>query len=498
MTDLTLMQRKFYRQVSQVASEISMSMGIKNDGIFVVLSSDAICYITLQKLIERADGQIDYLLTFRLPMVHQVQRTTVLYEWVATHTRIAYFNRIICEGDDGASLTTVTVEHHLLYESMSHRELRSILVMLFGMYDKYAIQIQQAFGGMLPRQMTMPVYTDDWISHESSDDSVETRTLSSKRDDGALVLEAPKPKEKKSLAEMRNDVHAIFAEIDTMVGLKSVRRVLEKIVAQQWAADILKQRHPDRKIVFSKHLVFTGAPGTGKTTMARYVGRLYAAINVLPSHKFVEVSSADLIAQYVGQTAPRVRAKMLEARGGILFIDEAYALMPRGEQSYGHEALAELVLMMENMRNDLVVIMAGYSDQMHEMIDVNPGLRSRMSTFVDFPDYAPDELSRIFCDMVVRHGLTVGDDVHEYLAAEISQIKTNGKHEFGNARFARSLWEAAFTELAHSEFEDETFTADELRVIQKVHVERALVTLMSGLRQEQKRIGFRPSRSKHN
>ncbi|MFZ9296681.1 MAG: AAA family ATPase, partial [Bacteroidia bacterium] len=117
-----------------------------------------------------------------------------------------------------------------------------------------------------------------------------------------------KPKEKKSLAEMRNDVHAIFAEIDTMVGLKSVRRVLEKIVAQQWAADILKQRYPDRKIVFSKHLVFTGAPGTGKTTMARYVGRLYAAINVLPSHKFVEVSSADLIAQYVWQTAPRVRA----------------------------------------------------------------------------------------------------------------------------------------------------------------------------------------------
>jgi len=178
----------------------------------------------------------------------------------------------------------------------------------------------------------------------------------------------------------------------------------------------------------------------------------------------------------------------------VLFIDEAYALMTSGEQSYGHEALAEMVLMMENLRNELVVIMAGYSEQMHIMIDSNPGLRSRMTTFVEIPDYTPDMISAIFLEMVLAHGLTVAPDVGPYITKEISRLKTT-KQEFGNARFARSLWETAFTELAYSEFEDGALGDDELRVIQKVHVERALHMLLPSVKSTKKNIGFttRPS-----
>jgi hypothetical protein len=145
--------------------------------------------------------------------------------------------------------------------------------------------------------------------------------------------------------------------------------------------------------------------------------------------------------------------------------------------------------MMENLRNELVVIMVRYAEQMHEMIDSNPGLRSRMTTFVEITDYTPDMLSESFHDMVRDHGLTVVPDVHPYLIKALQGFKTN-KQDFGSARFARSLWETAFTELAYSEFEDGTFGEDELRVLQKVHVERALKVLQPSVKSSKKGLGF--------
>ena len=277
----------------------------------------------------------------------------------------------------------------------------------------------------------------------------------------------------------KRTVEEIFAEMDSLVGLQKVKSIVRDVVARQKAAQVMQER--GQEVTFSKHLVFTGSPGTGKTTVARYIGELYAAINVLPGDSFVEVGRADLIAEYVGQTAPKVRAVVERARGGVLFIDEAYALMPNHASDYGHEALSTLVQLMENYRDDLVVVMAGYRHEMQAMIDSNPGLRSRMSMYVDFPNYTPDELSTIFQDIVKSHSVTVEPEALKYLHNELDMIVSHVG--FGNARFVRSIWEHAFSHMATREFGDGKFDDHELRTLRVDDLKSACSELIEGLRQ---------------
>ena len=275
------------------------------------------------------------------------------------------------------------------------------------------------------------------------------------------------------VAPERRSVAEIFADLDALIGLTPVKQAVREIVARQQAMALLAAR--GTPAVFSKHLVFTGAPGTGKTTVARYVGELYAAINVLPTTSFIEVSRADLIGQFIGQTAPKVQEVVNRARGGVLFIDEAYALMPHHESDYGHEALSTLVQLMENYRDDLVVIMAGYRDEMRALINVNPGLRSRMTTYIDFPDYVPAELGQIFTNIIAHYGITVTPDAMDYLTTQLGQVFTTG--EYGNARYVRSLWEHAFTSMALREFADGSYPADALRQLTRADIVYAITKL---------------------
>jgi predicted ATP-dependent protease len=281
-------------------------------------------------------------------------------------------------------------------------------------------------------------------------------------------------------AKPKRTVEEIYADLDALIGLVKVKKVIRDVVARQKAAVVMKER--GQSLIFSKHLVFTGAPGTGKTTVARYIGELYAAINVLPGDAFVEVGRADLIGEYVGHTAPKVRAVVERARGGVLFIDEAYALMPTSANDYGHEALSTLVQLMENYRDDLVVIMAGYRHEMQAMIDSNPGLRSRMTTYIDFPNYSPDELSTIFKNIVESHTMQVSSDAVDYLQRELDTVVSHVG--FGNARFVRSVWEHAFSHMASREFADGAFDTNELRTLQKEDVQFACDELLQGLRQQ--------------
>jgi SpoVK/Ycf46/Vps4 family AAA+-type ATPase len=291
-------------------------------------------------------------------------------------------------------------------------------------------------------------------------------------------------------ATTKRSLTEIYADLDGLVGLELVKQLVKQIVARQKAQVTMQERGKD--LVFSKHLVFTGAPGTGKTTVARLVGELYAAIDVLPSTTFVEATRADLIGGYVGQTAIKVVDVVEKARGGVLFIDEAYALMPRHESDFAHEALSTLVQKMEDLRDELVVIMAGYRDEMQQMIDANPGLRSRMTTIIDFPNYTPVELHAIFGAIVARYGLTVTDDAHAFVLTHLTHAVQ--QTSFGNARHVRSLWELAFTNLAMREHADGQFSDTELHIITKADVEAAVSQLQHGRTQAPRGIGFVPNR----
>jgi Holliday junction resolvasome RuvABC ATP-dependent DNA helicase subunit len=232
-----------------------------------------------------------------------------------------------------------------------------------------------------------------------------------------------------------------FAGMDQMIGLTEVKEQV-KLLAAEARADQLRRDAgmPDRTV--SRHLVFAGPPGTAKTTVARLLAAIYSQLGVLTSGHLVEVARADLIAPYIGQTAPMVTDAVARALGGVLFIDEAYSLtLSDSPRDFGAEAIATLVKLMEDHRRDLVVIAAGYPDHMQQFLHANPGLASRFARTIRFPGYTDDELTEIFTTMAAAGRFQLGDGVIPRLR-QILAATPRGP-DFGNARHVRNLLDQA-------------------------------------------------------
>ena len=225
-----------------------------------------------------------------------------------------------------------------------------------------------------------------------------------------------------------------------MVGLKSVKELVKQILS---AAKIKKIRSsfslPDEAP--SLHMVFTGNPGSAKTTVARLLAEILSHEGVIPSGKLVECGRADLVGKYVGWTAPTVAKQFRRAKGGILFIDEAYSLVEEKDGLFGDEAINTIVQEMENNRQDTIVIFAGYTDKMQSFLDKNEGLRSRISFHLDFPDYAEDELLEILTLMARKKGYDLSREVREKCLSILAQACQ--QENFGNGRYVRNLLEQA-------------------------------------------------------
>lgn len=284
-------------------------------------------------------------------------------------------------------------------------------------------------------------------------------------------------------AKAKESVADVLAELDALTGLDAVKAQVRRIIAVV-QANTEREKAGLRPVKPGLHLVFTGPPGTGKTTVARLVARLYAAAGALPGSNFTEATRTDLIAGYVGQTAIKTHELINRTRPGVLFIDEAYSLTPRGEVDFGHEAIATLVKAMEDHRDELAVIVAGYGDEMQEFIESNPGLRSRFKTYIDFPDYSSGELGEIFGRMAHEVGIALGPGVLEK-AAEVFALAA-GKRAFGNARFARTLFEQAYAHMATRAALDGAVTVEELTTLLPEDID----TDLSMLPTEPRRIGF--------
>ena len=239
----------------------------------------------------------------------------------------------------------------------------------------------------------------------------------------------------------------LLGQLDGLTGLAPVKAEVRQLI------DVVRAEQMRRAAGLpvsqvSRHLVFTGNPGTGKTTVARLLGQLYAAIGVLGTGQLVEVTRSDLVAGYVGQTAIKTTEAVQRALGGILFIDEAYALTRQAGsgQDFGQEAVDTLVKLMEDHRDELVVIVAGYGQEMAQFISSNPGLPSRFPRTIRFPDYSTDELASIFTGMGERDRYQVPADALDGLRQYLARLPRT--REFGNGRLVRNLFEAALARQA--------------------------------------------------
>ncbi len=239
----------------------------------------------------------------------------------------------------------------------------------------------------------------------------------------------------------------LLAELEAQVGLREVKNQVRAVTAQVHARTLRAARGLP-VVPSSNHLVFAGPPGTGKTTVARLVGRIYAALGVLSGTAFVEVSRADLVGEYVGQTAPRTNARIDQALDGVLFIDEAYTLSTPGPGAqgdpYGQEAIEALLKRMEDDRDRLVVIVAGYKDRLERFLDSNPGLRSRFTTTIEFRSYGADELRAIAERFCAQAGDRFTPEAMAAMAGAVGEaLDRDWIDELGNGRFVRNLFEAA-------------------------------------------------------
>lgn len=236
------------------------------------------------------------------------------------------------------------------------------------------------------------------------------------------------------------EVERLLDQLDGMIGLAGVkaevRGLIDEIQVNEW-------RRSEGLAVgtVSHHLVFTGAPGTGKTTVARVYGQLLKALGILPHGKFSEVARRDLVGQYIGHTAEKAASAFDEARGGVLFIDEAYTLSRSSGSGadFGQEAIDTLVKLMEDHRDEVAVIVAGYTGEMHEFLDANPGLASRFAKTLEFENYTPEQLVKISAHLAANDDYLLGGDLDTALLEWFLQVDRN--ESFGNAREARKLLE---------------------------------------------------------
>ncbi len=232
----------------------------------------------------------------------------------------------------------------------------------------------------------------------------------------------------------------LLAELDELIGLDHVKEEIRRLTSLLRIQKIRTARDLPT-VETSHHLVFTGNPGTGKTTVARLLSQIFRTLDIVTRGHLVETDRSQLVAGYVGQTAARTRAVLESALGGTLLIDEAYALARGGENDFGLEAIDTLVKFMEDHREDLAVVAAGYPDEMRKLIEANPGLESRFTRTIDFPDYTNDELVAIFDSMSSKKRYDLDADARRALTELVAaEPRTRG---FGNARFVRNVFEQA-------------------------------------------------------
>lgn len=277
-----------------------------------------------------------------------------------------------------------------------------------------------------------------------------------------------KPEEEQKEPEKIEDLKA---ELDSYIGLEVVKQEVKNLI-NMVTVHQMREKNDLPNTDLSLHMVFSGNPGTGKTTIARMMARIYHSLGILSKGQLVEVDRSGLVAGYVGQTALKTSKVIEKAMGGVLFIDEAYALNGRSENDFGQEAIDTILKAMEDHRDDLVVIVAGYDDLMEEFIHSNPGLESRFNRFLHFADYTLDEMMGIFAMQCKKGCYVLAADAEDAVRAFIQEENDSGI-SFGNARGVRNLFEKILVQQANRLAAMETVSREQLMELTAEDVEAA-------------------------
>jgi len=331
------------------------------------------------------------------------------------------------------------------------------------------IRLQMDVINQMTRSNLNRIADDLWGSPVPAAEPRKTEIMPEKTAEKAQE-KAPQQAEKEEKPET---IEELKAELQTYIGLEEVKKEVDTLINLVTIQKLRKENGlPTNDL--SLHMVFSGNPGTGKTMIARLMARIYKSLGILSKGQLVEVDRSGLVAGYVGQTAIKTSEVIEKAKGGVLFIDEAYALTNRGGNDYGQEAVDTLLKAMEDNRDDLIVIVAGYIELMQEFVRSNPGLESRFNRFLHFPDYTIDEMMSIFDMRCTQSGYALAEDARPVLR-DVIKLESMDVKGFGNARGIRNLFEKAVTAQANRLATDPeitkedlmSLTADDIRILTK-------------------------------
>ena len=288
---------------------------------------------------------------------------------------------------------------------------------------------------------------------------IEKNKVKAQTSGGETTAKAEEKKE-----EPKPDFDALMAELNELVGLEEVKRDIKNLVNLMKVRKLREQN--DLPVPpMSLHMVFLGNPGTGKTTVARIVSGLYAAIGVLEKGQLVEVDRSGLVAGYVGQTALKTQEVIKKAIGGVLFIDEAYSLASGGENDFGREAIETILKAMEDHRDELIVIVAGYTGPMEKFINSNPGLESRFNKYIFFPDYNGEQLMEMFRIRCKKNGYTLTEEADKAATEAFTDLYENRGDNFGNGRDVRNCFEDMIVRQSNRVAQIENPSKDDLMTV---------------------------------
>lgn len=291
----------------------------------------------------------------------------------------------------------------------------------------------------------------------------------------ALYLKAKAQPMPKPYGSVKNgNINEIMDELNALIGLKKVK----KLVKELQAFILIQKRREEQHLLTEPlvlHMLFRGNPGTGKTTVARLLGRIFKELGVLSKGQLTEIERADLVGEYIGHTAQKTKEQIRRALGGILFIDEAYSLARGGEKDFGKEAIDALVKAMEDYKDQLIVILAGYQAEMHYFIETNPGLRSRFPIIIEFDDYHIEELLDIAKMMLDNRQYILSADAEARLAKLLLNHYQYEPENFGNARLVRNIIERSIRKQAMRLVAETRPTREQLMLILAEDIQAELI-----------------------